>query len=110
MGTEVLGRFIHSLLTVSHPALSPQGRVTMSLSLADHHERPVPDAEEDAAVPEGAQQGTRSGGRCLCRAAGAEPTQGVGDGSSPWRVPGRGQGLRPGWWHGDLRLPPAPQG
>lgn len=32
-------------------------RVTLSPSLADHHERPVPDAEEDAAVPEGAQQG-----------------------------------------------------
>lgn len=62
MGTEVLGRVIPSLFMVPRPALSPQGRVTTSLSLADHHERPVPDAEEDAAVPEGAQQGMRRAG------------------------------------------------
>lgn len=33
----------------------------MSPSLTDHHEGPVPDAEEDATVPEGAQQGMGRG-------------------------------------------------
>jgi hypothetical protein len=32
----------------------------VSLSLADHHAGPIPDAEEDAPVPEGAQQGVKS--------------------------------------------------